>query len=232
MPFYNKTSPMLALLAFGTFALFAAACAPAGAGQMAAQEAASTVSVERPVKAAATATITPTDVPAVEPTATAYPTPAPESAQHRPQSCPVTQPPDPRFLPPEPWPERPPDGGEFWYGSAELWTALPGDGTWGQLLRGDKVLWWREGFDGSIENRPALEMVGRRLDAPFAAGRLPGIADAKAEAHTVSPATNAYHPSFNWAMLTGFEVPEPGCWEITGRYRERELTFVVWVPPQ
>jgi hypothetical protein len=32
-------------------------------------------------------------------------------------------------------------------------------------------------------------------------------------------------------MLTGVEVPAAGCWEITGRYDQTELSFVVWVAP-
>lgn len=222
---------VFASLALGALLLLAVACAPAEAGS-AGGERAATVSVERPVEVESTATAAPTGLPVVEPTATAYRTPLPESAHQPPESCPVTRPPETRFVPPEPWPERTPSDQQFWYGSAELWIALPGDGVWAQLLRGEKVFWWREGFDGSVENRPALEMVGRRLDRPFGAVRLPGIAGAEAEAHSPAPATNAYHPSFHWAMLTGFEVPTPGCWEITGRYDGEEVTFVVWVPPE
>jgi hypothetical protein len=30
-------------------------------------------------------------------------------------------------------------------------------------------------------------------------------------------------------MVTGINFPTLGCWEITGRYDNDELTFVVWV---
>jgi hypothetical protein len=43
-----------------------------------------------------------------------------------------------------------------------------------------------------------------------------------------STATNAYHPSFGWAMLTDVEIPTPGCWEISLQYGEERLSFVVW----
>ena len=43
-------------------------------------------------------------------------------------------------------------------------------------------------------------------------------------------ATNGFHESFNWAMLTGVDLPAPGCWEITGEFRSHSLTLVVWVP--
>jgi hypothetical protein len=30
-------------------------------------------------------------------------------------------------------------------------------------------------------------------------------------------------------MLTGVDVPTPGCWEIMGDYKGQKLSFVVWV---
>ena len=209
MPLFRKLLPMLALML--------AACLPAARGPLAAAEqpsppaataveAAPTVSTERPAKE--------------QPTATAYPTPVPESAAHAPENCPVTRPPDPRFVPPEPWPERPPSDRRFWYGSEALWTALPADGTWAQLTRGEKVWWWNEAFDGRVEGQPDLGVTARRLDGP--------APDVRRD----PPATHGYNPSIHWAILTGFSVSTSGCWEITGRYEGHELTFVVWVPPQ
>jgi hypothetical protein len=32
-------------------------------------------------------------------------------------------------------------------------------------------------------------------------------------------------------MLVGVYVPTPGCWEITGEYRDQKLSFVVWLEP-
>ncbi|HEX6305914.1 MAG TPA: hypothetical protein VFZ76_17080 [Anaerolineales bacterium] len=136
-----------------------------------------------------------------------------------PKSCPVTQPQDPPYVPSAPVPATAPYAGQFWYGEQDLWTMLPVDGTWGQLARGEKVFWWREGYDGSQEPEPELAMNARRLDGPAP------------EAHSDSPATNAYHPDFHWAMLQGFSVATPGCWEITGKYGGHELSFVVWVAP-
>jgi len=214
---HKNIPPVLLLLALSIPALVLTACLPAAVESALA-------ALKPPPTEAREATAGPTvstDRPAEDPpAATPYPTPISESAQHPPENCPVTRPPQPRFVPPEPWPERPPDAGEFWHGSDDLWTALPGDGVWAQLARGDKVFWWRQGFDGSIEYRPALGMTARRLDGPAPAAR------------SDPPATNAYHPSFHWAMLTGFEVPTPGCWEMTGRYDGHELTFITWVPPR
>jgi hypothetical protein len=79
-----------------------------------------------------------------------------------------------------------------------------------------KVFWWSPGFDGGREPRPNLRVVGRRLDGP--------------ETFVAGPATNARHADFGgWAMLTAVDVPTAGCWELTGTYRDRSLTFVVWI---
>lgn len=95
------------------------------------------------------------------------------------------------------------------------------DGTWRGLRTKegyrDKLFVWRVGFDGRVEQKPKLTVRGRRLDAdtpPF----------------TIPRATNAYHPSFEWAMLAGVDIPTPGCWELNLRYGENHLAFVVWVP--
>ena len=31
--------------------------------------------------------------------------------------------------------------------------------------------------------------------------------------------------------MTDINFPTAGCWQITGRYNDHELTFVVWVSP-
>lgn len=60
--------------------------------------------------------------------------------------CPVTQPPDPRFVPPQPW------------------TALPAGGSWRQLALGEKFWWWSEEFDVAADATPDLTVTARRLD--------------------------------------------------------------------
>ena len=30
-------------------------------------------------------------------------------------------------------------------------------------------------------------------------------------------------------MLVGLDIPDSGCWQITGRFEDEELAFVVWV---
>ncbi len=137
--------------------------------------------------------------------------------------CPTTRPADPPFEPPLPYPPQAPWAGEFWHGTAELWTALPESGIWSGLPFGpggytQKLFWWRPGYEASQEPEPALEVAGRRLG------------DSR-QAFTAGPATNASAEDIQTAMLVGIEIPAAGCWEITGRYQNSEVIFVVLVEP-
>ena len=134
-----------------------------------------------------------------------------------PADCPVTLPGDPDFSPPEPWSAIYPYEGSAWYGTEDLWTALPVEGTWPQLALGEKSWWWSEHFNVKVEPVPALIVTARRLDG-------------KAPEFQSGAATNGYHPDFHWAMLTGVELPTTGCWEIMGTYGKASLSYVVWVP--
>jgi hypothetical protein len=139
-----------------------------------------------------------------------------------PASCPITVPQDPPFLPPAPYDELGFEG-EFWYGSNSLWTAVPHDGTWAGLPYNQhgytqKVFWWREGYVWNEEPKPELIVTGERLDAP-------------APPLLASKGTNAYAKDIGSAMLVGVDFPTLGCWKITGKYADAELSFVVWVTP-
>jgi hypothetical protein len=143
------------------------------------------------------------------------------SAGQAPGVCPVTTAPNPPFIAPAPYPANAPYRA-FWYGQDKLWTSLPADGRWHSLPRNadglrQKVFWWYPGFDGAKEPRPALTVTAKQLDGP---------------AFYVHErrATNAHHPDFGgWTILTGIDVPNPGCWEFSGHYREQRITFVVKV---
>jgi len=140
-----------------------------------------------------------------------------------PVTCPVTKPPDPAFVAPPPYSPAAPYAGEFWYGTEALWTLLHTDGAWRGLPHNpdgytQKVFWWRAGYSWTAEPEPQLSVTGRRLDAP-------------APPLHVSKATNAFAQDIQSAMLVGVDLPTLGCWEITGRYKGRELSFVVWVAP-
>ena len=156
------------------------------------------------------------------------PTPMPsetlEIVPHSPPvSCPVTVPQNPAFVPPAPYSPNAPWQDYFWYGSNSLWTMLPQDSSWYGLPHNpegytQKVFWWREGYIWDKEPEPALTVIGERLDAS-----VPLL--------SVSKATNAYASDIGSAMLVGVDFPTFGCWKITGKYQDAELSFVVWVAP-
>jgi hypothetical protein len=154
------------------------------------------------------------------PEATASQTEKP--ASDPPADCPVTVPQDPPFVPPSPYDQLGFDG-DFWHGSNSLWTAVPLDGTWRGLPYNpdgytQKVFWWRDGYSISEEPAPPLAVTAERLD-----GKAPSV--------TGSRATNASAGDIGSAMLVGVDFPTPGCWKITGKSGEVELSFVVWVSP-
>lgn len=139
-----------------------------------------------------------------------------------PDTCPVTQPPDPPFIPSSLFPLDWPYEDNFWYGTENFWTRLRADGIWRALpyhhdYYSQKVWWWRQGYYWLDEPRPELTVTGQRLDA-------------EAPPLQASSATNDY-PDFEFNMLVGVGIPTLGCWEITGRYGAYELSFVVWVAP-
>ncbi len=134
--------------------------------------------------------------------------------------CPVTRP-DPPFIAPAPWPASPPaQYGSEWYGSAALWTMLPVDGEVWHFPRGghgisEKSFWWTAGYSSAVDTTPGISVTGTRLDGP-------------GSFVTDPPGTNA-RDDFGEAMLTGIEVPSPGCWRITGHYRDVTLSYVVLI---
>jgi hypothetical protein len=146
-----------------------------------------------------------------------------EVVPHRPpENCPITVPQNPLFIPPSPYDSMGFEG-EFWYGSNSLWTAVRESGVWEALPHNpggytQKVFWWRDGYVWTEEPEPALTVTGERLDAP-------------APPLSASKATNASASDIGSAMLVGVDMPTLGCWKITGKYADTELSFVVWVAP-
>jgi hypothetical protein len=111
---------------------------------------------------------------------------------------------------------------DFWYGASSLWTAIPNSGTWpglpyesGSYVQ--KVFWWRDGYDWRSETSPKLSVKGLRIDGP-------------AKPLASSAATNAFAADIGSSMIVLVQIPAPGCWKITGQYKEASLSFVVWVP--
>lgn len=114
------------------------------------------------------------------------------------ESCPVTLPPAQPFEGPSPA-----TASRFWHGDESLAVFLETGGTWrgmGPRYRyRNKLFWWRRGYSGRIEPRPALHVTARRLDGD-------------APPAWASRATNARHADFGgWAMLVGLEFPTAGC---------------------
>jgi hypothetical protein len=105
----------------------------------------------------------------------------------------------------------------FWFGTTKLWTNLPVSGRDG--LR-EKRFWWREGYDWREDGEPKLTVTGQRLDVPAAPIALTDQANAGW--------TNDKNHAF---IVDAFDVPTPGCWKMTARYKDGELSFIVWVTP-
>ena len=136
------------------------------------------------------------------------------------EECPTTLPPKPVFVPQT---EVAPDQGQFFYGSDSLWTTLPSSGVWDTLPQSEKgftqkIYWWSEDFDISVEFKPSLTITALLLD------------DKNAAPQTISSsaATTGSDPSGAF-MLVGMEFPTEGCWQITGAYKETKLTFNVLI---
>ncbi len=142
-----------------------------------------------------------------------------------PGTCPVTGPPDPAFVPPAPYPAKPPGQQMFWFGTEKLWTWLPLDGR-------NMAVRPLQPYDSRVQTKNLL--VAKRLllgsrsqagtDRSGEAIRHSGsfLLDSAGHqrAHRIPEVIHARgcrHPNAN------------GCWEITGRYKGYELTFVVWV---
>ena len=140
-----------------------------------------------------------------------------------PESCPVTKPPAPAFVPPSPYPRQiSPEG--FWLGSNKLWTALPTDGTWKGLPHWadgtyrQKLLWYSEGYDWHRDPEPKLKLTGRRLDS------------------AAPPLKTGEHGNGGWSedpyysfIVDSINVPTVGCWKITAQFIDAEVSYVIWV---
>jgi hypothetical protein len=109
----------------------------------------------------------------------------------------------------------------FWYGSDALWVHLPLDGRWRNLpfnagSYGQKIFWFSRDYDWHKEPRPEIVVRSKRVDDD-------------GPTFTLENATNAILSDNRQAMLTGAILPTTGCWEISGQYRGKTLSFVVSV---
>lgn len=141
--------------------------------------------------------------------------------------CPVTVPPRPGFLPPEPYPPAPPFE-QAWYGTPQLWTLLDSNGSvWRDLpvgkgphAFGDKTLWFSENFS-TAEGEDFSGEANITLTAVPREGPGPTVVE------------DGGVPSFNRDirnfMMVGLGLPEPGCWDLTATYKGAELSYTFLV---
>jgi hypothetical protein len=139
-----------------------------------------------------------------------------------PDTCPVAKPSTQPFVPPPLFSEHS-DPRVFWYGTDNLWTSLPANGIWWfskknpppelRLVRAIH-LWRQPSWDAKSKGK--LVVTATRLDA------------------AVSSVTGG-DPYGGWLeesqlITVTIRFPTSGCWQVTTRYEERELTFAAWVP--
>lgn len=96
----------------------------------------------------------------------------------------------------------------LWFGTPSLSVNLREDATY---ARGNRFFWYAEDF--RPQQASPLQIAIRRLD--------PGPLTASAAAPTDTFIDDRWH------MQTGIDLPDAGCWEITGTYMDRTLSFVV-----
>lgn len=139
-------------------------------------------------------------------------------------ACPMTIPPQPGLIAPEPYPPQPPDLYQaVWYGTSALWTRLAPDGEvwWGLPVDddgtlGQKTFWWSDSYTGTSVGEAPITISGRQLD---------GSATFEVE----GTAGGGFREDIGSFILVGIGIPAGGCWELTARYRDAELSYVVLV---
>jgi hypothetical protein len=143
-----------------------------------------------------------------------------------PNTCPVTVPPQPGFVPPEPYPPEPPFE-QVWYGVPELWTNLyPNGQVWKGLpvhpdgSVGNKTAWFSEIFSTAQG-----EDFSGDADITLTAVHL----DGNARTVVVEGGVPSFHRDFKNFMLVPLVLPRPGCWEVTASYEGAELAYVIQV---
>ena len=130
-------------------------------------------------------------------------------------TCPMTKPPDPAFVPPSSYPKPGPES--FYVGTPKLWVlvyASPWSGpVWSEGYR-QEIAWYSQGYKAKADPKPAIAISGRRLD-----GNAPPM---------VVTGANGSWTTVDFIM-SGVNFPTTGCWEITGKFKGAEVKFVVSV---
>lgn len=87
----------------------------------------------------------------------------------------------------------------------------------------NKVVWNWDGYDPHADPTPPLRITGRRLDASAP----PLLSDTNRAGYNGNGSWTA-NSTF---IMSGVLLPTDGCWQITGKLPDRELSFVVLVKP-
>jgi hypothetical protein len=138
-----------------------------------------------------------------------------------PDSCPVTVLGKGAFTPASETPDGPPELYDaVWYGTPKLYMMINPDGksSENRWLGGEKTFWWSKDFSISSEPEPDIEVSARRLDGKTT--------------YEAGQTTHGMRDDIGDFMLVGVTLPEPGCWELTARYRGASLSYVIWVGPK
>lgn len=112
--------------------------------------------------------------------------------------------------------------GDFLYGNAQLSTVLPTDGI------------WRTVFSEPTHSAYRTELPWFRLGQPFSKYDGPlAITLTKLDTGQNQRATT-YHGNVSprdgaKEVKSNIGLPIGGCWQITGKYKDQELKFTVWV---
>lgn len=138
------------------------------------------------------------------------------------QGCPITKAPGHPFVPPPPFSSARLGSGEFFYGTPALWAMVEPD--W-QVhgFAGQKLPYFRQGYEALKEQDPRLTVVAKRPDGP--------------EQMVWAGPANGAGTNIGSFMVTGLTIPTAGCWKIAAHYtppapdKIQTLTYTVWVEP-
>jgi hypothetical protein len=139
-----------------------------------------------------------------------------------PDDCPVTRPTDGEYTLPPPHKPSEPGGLVFLYGSDALFTQLYSDGRWRGIKSAtgtrNKSAWFRQDAEWGDEYPYQLVVTAKRIDVDGPMLTVPRVTNmiVGKEAEEL-------------AMLIMLELPERGCWQVSGNYKSDYLSFVVWV---
>jgi len=139
-----------------------------------------------------------------------------------PTSCPVTVPGDEAFTPRSEIPAEPPEVYDVvWYGTPGLWTMLDATGEVNskRWLQGDKTFWWSTLYTPGDTD----EVV---VSAEHLSGSAPTVVQSNQSGNGFDPFMLS--PTHESVTVVGVELPETGCWEISGSYKGTDLSYVVW----